>query len=87
MDHTREGRWYESIWPWLRRLVRCIESVEVIGCCQTSHIRGRGFSQAFYRAELFKELGFEDLESFMTGFWESWACSKGNPTQPRFNGL
>ncbi|KAA6411794.1 MAG: homoserine acetyltransferase family [Lasallia pustulata] len=37
---------------------------------------GWGFSQAFYRAELFKELGFEDLESFMTGFWETWACSK-----------
>lgn len=51
----------------------------MIGSCQISHTRGRGFSQAFYRAELFKQLGFEDLESFMTGFWETWACSKGNP--------
>ena len=45
-----------------------------------AHTRDRGFSQAFYRVELYKELGFEDLESFMKGFWETWACSKGNQT-------
>ena len=39
---------------------------------------GWGFSQAFYRARLYeKVLGFEDLESFMTGFWETWGLSKG----------
>lgn len=39
---------------------------------------GWGFSQAFYREKLYeKVLGFKNLESFMTGFWETWACSKG----------
>lgn len=39
----------------------------------------RGFSQAFYRERLHeKHFGFKDLESFMTGFWETWACSKGS---------
>lgn len=38
---------------------------------------GWGFSQAFYRAELFKTvLGFKDLEDFMKNFWEKWALSK-----------
>ena len=38
----------------------------------------RGFSQAFYREKLHeKHFGFKDLESFMVGFWEEWACSKG----------
>ncbi|MCJ1392326.1 hypothetical protein MMC18_005193 [Xylographa bjoerkii] len=38
---------------------------------------GWGFSQAFYRERLHeKHYGFKDLESFMQGFWESWACSK-----------
>jgi len=38
---------------------------------------GWGFSQAFYRERLHeKHFGFPDLESFLTGFWETWACSK-----------
>ncbi|MCJ1293193.1 hypothetical protein MMC34_004746 [Xylographa carneopallida] len=38
---------------------------------------GWGFSQAFYRQRLHeKHYGFKDLESFMQGFWEAWACSK-----------
>ncbi|TGO43521.1 hypothetical protein BOTNAR_3541g00010 [Botryotinia narcissicola] len=38
---------------------------------------GWGFSQAFYREELFKTvLGFKDLEDFMQNFWEKWALSK-----------
>jgi len=41
----------------------------------------RGFSQAFYREKLHeKHYGYKDLESFMTGFWEGWACSKGKQT-------
>ncbi|MCJ1476168.1 hypothetical protein MMC13_004833 [Lambiella insularis] len=39
---------------------------------------GWGFSQAFYREQLHEtHYGYKDLESFMQGFWESWACSKG----------
>ncbi|MCJ1285255.1 hypothetical protein MMC26_004595 [Xylographa opegraphella] len=38
---------------------------------------GWGFSQAFYRERLHeKHYGFKDLESFMQGVWEAWACSK-----------
>ena len=38
----------------------------------------RGFSQTFYREKVHeKHFGFKDLESFMQGFWEPWACSKG----------
>lgn len=38
----------------------------------------RGFSQAFYRERLYeKVMGFKDLEDFMVGYWEKWACSKG----------
>lgn len=38
----------------------------------------RGFSQAFYRERLHeKHYGYPDLESFMVGFWEGWATSKG----------
>jgi homoserine acetyltransferase len=38
---------------------------------------GWGFSQAFYREELFRSvLGFKDLEDFMVNFWEAWATSK-----------
>lgn len=38
----------------------------------------RGFSQAFYREKIHeKHFGFKDLESFMTGFWETWSTSKG----------
>lgn len=40
---------------------------------------GWGFSQAFYREKLYeKVLGFDGLENFMKGFWETWALSKGN---------
>ena len=39
----------------------------------------RGFSQAFYREKLHeKHYGYPDLESFIVGFWEGWATSKGN---------
>lgn len=38
---------------------------------------GWGFSQAFYRHELYKEYyGSKDLEDFLVGFWEKWALSK-----------
>lgn len=37
---------------------------------------GWGFSQAFYRQELFKKLGYGSLEEWFTGFWETWALSK-----------
>ncbi|KAI9701191.1 MAG: hypothetical protein M1836_001860 [Candelina mexicana] len=38
---------------------------------------GWGFSQAFYREKLYEShYGYKDLESFMKGFWETWACSK-----------
>lgn len=40
--------------------------------------RERGFSQTFYREKLHEtHFGFKDLESFIVGFWEAWACSKG----------
>ena len=39
----------------------------------------RGFSQTFYRERLHEiHYGYPDLESFMVGFWEGWATSKGN---------
>ena len=38
---------------------------------------GWGFSQAFYRQELYKDYyGAPDLETFMREFWEKWALSK-----------
>ncbi|WAO92450.1 Hypothetical protein NCS54_00995900 [Fusarium falciforme] len=38
---------------------------------------GWGFSQAFYRHELFKKhYNAPDLETFMREFWEKWALSK-----------
>ncbi|KAM0083565.1 hypothetical protein ACKRZS_004249 [Fusarium odoratissimum] len=38
---------------------------------------GWGFSQAFYRHELFKKhYSAVDLEEFMKNFWEKWALSK-----------
>ncbi|KAK6538264.1 hypothetical protein TWF694_011143 [Orbilia ellipsospora] len=38
---------------------------------------GWGFSQAFYRHELYKSgYGAKDLEDFMVTFWEKWALSK-----------
>ncbi|RGP60983.1 homoserine o-acetyltransferase [Fusarium sporotrichioides] len=38
---------------------------------------GWGFSQAFYREELFKNFyNAPDLETFMQDFWEKWALSK-----------
>ena len=47
------------------------------GGCLTD--RGnRGLSQTFYREKMHeKHFGFKDLEAFMQGFWETWACSKG----------
>lgn len=40
---------------------------------------GWGFSQAFYRENLYHTaLGFKDLEDFMVNFWEKWALSKGD---------
>ncbi|GLW06182.1 homoserine O-acetyltransferase [Microtetraspora sp. NBRC 13810] len=32
---------------------------------------GWGFSQAFYREETYRQLGFSSLEEFLTGFWET----------------
>ena len=44
---------------------------------QLTYISCRGFSQAFYRERLHeKHFGYKDLESFIAGFWEKWACSK-----------
>ncbi|EPS25515.1 hypothetical protein PDE_00448 [Penicillium oxalicum 114-2] len=38
---------------------------------------GWGFSQAFYRHKLYEtELGYKNLEDFLQGHWEKWACSK-----------
>lgn len=40
---------------------------------------GWGFSQTFYRQQVYKTaptLGFKDLEDFMVNFWEAWALSK-----------
>jgi homoserine O-acetyltransferase len=31
---------------------------------------GWGFSQAFYREESYREIGYNNLEEFLTGFWE-----------------
>jgi homoserine O-acetyltransferase len=31
---------------------------------------GWGFSQPFYKRELYKQLGFDSLEAFLEGFWE-----------------
>ena len=43
----------------------------------------RGFSQTFYREKVHeKHFGYKDLEAFMQGFWETWACSKGIHSQP-----
>ena len=48
----------------------------------------RGFSQAFYRERLYeKAMGFKDLEDFMAGYWEKWACSKGKCTYIRSVGI
>ena len=33
---------------------------------------GWGFSQAFYRDEVYRELGYESLEDFLVGFWEGF---------------
>ncbi len=33
---------------------------------------GWGFSQQFYREELYKKMGFENLEAFLVGFWEGF---------------
>lgn len=41
---------------------------------------GWGFSQTFYRQELFKVLGFPDVEAFLGDFWETWASTKGMRT-------
>ena len=33
---------------------------------------GWGFSQPFYKQELWRKLGFNNLEDFLTGFWETF---------------
>lgn len=33
---------------------------------------GWGFSQPFYRDELWRQLGFASLEEFLVGFWEGF---------------
>ncbi|KAL7930744.1 Alpha/Beta hydrolase protein [Trichoderma chlorosporum] len=38
---------------------------------------GWGLSQAFYRQKMYEtEMGFKNLEHFMTNYWETWALSK-----------
>jgi homoserine O-acetyltransferase len=32
---------------------------------------GWGFSQPFYKQELYRQMGFNSLEDFITGFWEN----------------
>lgn len=45
---------------------------------ESDMVRNRGFSQAFYRHKLYEtELGYKNLEDFLQGHWEKWACSKG----------
>jgi len=51
----------------------------------TSHIRtvgrvyaGWGLSQAYYREELYRDMGFDSLEDFVAGFWED-SFMKMNP--------
>jgi homoserine O-acetyltransferase len=36
---------------------------------------GWGLSQDFYRLELYKQLGHETVDDFLTGFWEAWWMS------------
>lgn len=41
---------------------------------------GWGFSQAFYREQVYitaPALKYKDLEDFMVNFWEAWALAKG----------
>ena len=64
----------ESVWKGLCRMVR--DRNKNRSCAE---VLCRGLSQAFYRERLHeKHYGFKDLESFMQGFWEAWACSKGD---------
>lgn len=37
---------------------------------------GWGFSQPFYRQELWRELGYSSLEDFLVGFWEGFFLKK-----------
>lgn len=37
---------------------------------------GWGFSQTFYRQELYKTIGFHSLEDFLVGFWESYFLTR-----------
>lgn len=36
---------------------------------------GWGLSQAFYREELYRQLGFDSVDAFLVGFWEAWLSS------------
>lgn len=36
---------------------------------------GWGLSQAFYRQELYRQLGFDSVDAFLVGFWEAWWTS------------
>lgn len=36
---------------------------------------GWGLSQAFYREELYRQLGFDSVDAFLEGFWEAWWLS------------
>jgi homoserine O-acetyltransferase len=37
---------------------------------------GWGFTQAFYRRELYRELGYSSLDDFLVGFWEGFFLPK-----------
>ena len=40
---------------------------------------GWGFSQAFYWDQVYKELGFSDLEDFLVAFWEGFFLDRRDP--------
>ncbi|KAI1847031.1 hypothetical protein JX265_006773 [Neoarthrinium moseri] len=61
-----------------KRLASWSEDEKVVGLKAFGRgYAGWGFSQAFYRQELFKKVyKAKDLEEFMVDFWEKWALSK-----------
>jgi len=40
---------------------------------------GWGFSQAFYREQLYKKMGYSNLEDFLVGFWEGLFLHRRDP--------
>lgn len=62
-DAAYQGGWYEK--PPTRGL-RSLARVYA----------GWGFSQPFYRQELWREIGYTSLEDFLVGFWEGFFLKK-----------